>query len=310
MPRPCVPSRHARDSAAIMLTHASDSVDFLPFATTTLVGVALVVLALRSWGNAEEAVAHRPRRSRGRGPHVVAHRPRGLPSNSPAAVRGPAAHGGRRGVRGRHGASPAPSARGVRAPHHAHLGAEGRRSHGSRGPRHQLGAAAVRGDAGVACRPPLFLFSRTWGTWLQRVFWGLEVGGRAAIGLWGLGYLALSVWFGLSVYWLGRRETPDVDMFLLRAGAVDSLVSPLLPLVLAGAGFAVWATWHLRRVALLQRPSVFECACAAEHRRTVQGPDAGLHGAAWRSAPSRHGVAIWLSPLLVRLRVVGGGRRS
>jgi hypothetical protein len=109
-----------------------------------------------------------------------------------------------------------------------------------------------------------FLFSPTWGTVRQHLFWGAEMFGRLLVAVWGLAYLGFSLWFGWSVLRLGQDGSENARMFLLRAGAVDSLVSPVLPLILAGAGFAVWASWHLRRVALLQVGTVFEGACARD----------------------------------------------
>jgi hypothetical protein len=42
------------------------------------------------------------------------------------------------------------------------------------------------------------------------------------------------------------------------------MVSPVLPLILGGIGYAVWCTWHIERIALLRYYTTFEIACEEE----------------------------------------------
>ncbi len=130
-----------------------------------------------------------------------------------------------------------------------------------------------------------FGWTERWGTRTQRVFWRLEVIGRTLIGLWGVVYLSLSLWFGLDVWQL--QHLKRLGLFLLRAAELDSFVSPLLPLIFAGTGFAVWAFWHLRRVELLRRPTVFERACVAAYggpRGARPSVGTAFHDDLWRAA--------------------------
>jgi hypothetical protein len=95
--------------------------------------------------------------------------------------------------------------------------------------------------------------------------WRLETVARCAVALFGLVYLALSLWFTADIASLALERRPGFWLFLQRASEIDSLVSPILPLMLGGLGYAVWCTWHLHRVALLRNRTTFEEACASEH---------------------------------------------
>ena len=89
--------------------------------------------------------------------------------------------------------------------------------------------------------------------------WRIEVVARFLIACVGLVYLALSIQFALEIHGL-----QNFWMFFRRAIEVDSLVSPVLPLVLGGIGYAVWCTWHIERISLLRSSTTFETACEAE----------------------------------------------
>ena len=299
VPGSCEPVRGvltAEDSTAV---RASDFIDFLPFASTTLVGVALVVLALRSWRDPDRPwrpitpteLEGEARTLWGRvrrdslGIHERLYTTLRLTAAAAVCV-----------------AATVPF---VLLPH-ATMGLQ-------RWLAQALKLAALLGLASLiaswarllvvaALETPdgvRFLLAPGWRSRWQQVFWGVEVLGRALIGVWGLLYFGLSVWFCRSVVQVGQSE--EAGMFLVRAGAVDSLVSPLLPLILAGAGFAVWASWHLRRVALLRDPTVFECACAAD----LAGPPewrspvfTALHGDLRRAAKAVEQVRMRLFMLL------------
>ena len=92
----------------------------------------------------------------------------------------------------------------------------------------------------------------------------LEVVARAAVALFGVIYLVLSLWLSADILRLALDPSVGFWLFLQRAGEIDSMVSPVLPLILGGLGYAVWCTWHLHRVALLRNRTTFEDACAPE----------------------------------------------
>jgi hypothetical protein len=92
----------------------------------------------------------------------------------------------------------------------------------------------------------------------------LEFTARTAVGLFGVMYLVLSLWLSADIVRLALDPSVGFWLFLQRAGEIDSMVSPVLPLMLGGLGYAVWSTWHLHRVALLRNRTTFEDACAPE----------------------------------------------
>ncbi len=91
--------------------------------------------------------------------------------------------------------------------------------------------------------------------------WRAEVIARTVVALFGVVYLVLSILFAVDVL---RLPGADFWRFLRRALEVDSLVSPILPLMLGGIGYAVWCAWHLARIQLLKNHTTFESACEAE----------------------------------------------
>ena len=95
----------------------------------------------------------------------------------------------------------------------------------------------------------------------ERWTWRTEVIARTLVALFGVVYLLLSILFAVDVL---RLEGVDFWRFLRRAIEVDSLVSPILPLMLGGIGYAVWCAWHLERIQLLKNQTTFESACEAE----------------------------------------------
>jgi hypothetical protein len=106
-----------------------------------------------------------------------------------------------------------------------------------------------------------FLAGPPWTEPGEQWSWRLEVAARTTVAVFGIIYLVLVAWFTIQVltlhggsYWL----------FFRRAVEVDSLVSPVLPLILGGIGYFVWCTWHIERIALLQNYTTFEGACEAE----------------------------------------------
>ncbi len=94
--------------------------------------------------------------------------------------------------------------------------------------------------------------------------WRVEVLARLATALFGVVYLSLSIGFVIDVLGLATPDPQRFWLFFRRALEIDSMVSPVLPLVLGGLGYAVWCTWHLRRIALLKQRTIFESVCEAE----------------------------------------------
>jgi hypothetical protein len=91
--------------------------------------------------------------------------------------------------------------------------------------------------------------------------WRAEVIARTLVASFGVVYLLLSTLFAVDVL---RLDGADFWRFLRRALEVDSLVSPILPLMLGGIGYAVWCAWHLARIELLKNQTTFESVCEAE----------------------------------------------
>jgi len=123
------------------------------------------------------------------------------------------------------------------------------------------GLVALAVIGGKFARPGLKYF---WdGPWIpgEKWAWRLEVLARLGTAAFGIVYLSLSIGFVSDILQLdaGQRW-----LFFRRAVEIDSMVSPVLPLVLGGLGYAVWCTWHLRRIALLKQRTIFESVCEAE----------------------------------------------
>lgn len=97
-----------------------------------------------------------------------------------------------------------------------------------------------------------------------RTFWRIDLVAR-------LGALALGLLFAVMIGWFTRDVLSlryNAPLFFDRAVAIQSGVSPLLPLLMIGIALAAWAHWHLRRIAMLSVSTAFEQTCL--------GPAAGL----------------------------------
>jgi hypothetical protein len=104
-------------------------------------------------------------------------------------------------------------------------------------------------------------------------------------------YLLTTLVFLVEVYSLA---TPIANMFFLRALALSSGVTPVIPLVIGALLLIAWCSWHLGRVEMLGDLPAFEAACrqqeidascvmiesdlgrAAEFERAVKGARDGL----------------------------------
>lgn len=90
--------------------------------------------------------------------------------------------------------------------------------------------------------------------------WRLNVFARALVLVLGVAYLALTVAYAADVS-LHKLRSPVAFALLFHRAWGTSGLSPLVPLGLAAAVFVLWAGWHLRRIAALQRTTTFEAAC-------------------------------------------------
>jgi hypothetical protein len=111
-----------------------------------------------------------------------------------------------------------------------------------------------------------------WGDRSERIFWRMEVLGRLFVAIFGIAYLLLTLGFGFEVLGLSPVE---FKWFFNRAARLGDLVSPLIPLIVSGVGFAVWSSWHLRRIRLLtpMERTLFERACLAESKADRSNDD-------------------------------------
>jgi hypothetical protein len=100
-----------------------------------------------------------------------------------------------------------------------------------------------------------------WADAPEKWTWRLEVVARTMVAVFGLAFLLVSVWFAIQTW---RLEGAAFWLFFRRAIEMDSLVSPILPLVLGGIGYAVWCSWHVERITLLKQRTTFESVCDAE----------------------------------------------
>jgi hypothetical protein len=104
----------------------------------------------------------------------------------------------------------------------------------------------------------------SFGPWGKRLLWGLEVGARGLVVVAALVYAYLTTRYTATLWRTAQLDSPDFQLLFHRASQIDGGLSPLLPLIALGVGFATWCVWHLERVALLsQRTSLEE----ASHRR-------------------------------------------
>jgi hypothetical protein len=93
----------------------------------------------------------------------------------------------------------------------------------------------------------------------DRWSWWVEIVLRAVVFAGGVLFFVLAVAFTVQV--LAMSPLPvSFPLFIARAAQIDNGVSPLLPLLLACAGFASWCTWHTRRIGALHDTTPFETA--------------------------------------------------
>jgi hypothetical protein len=103
----------------------------------------------------------------------------------------------------------------------------------------------------------------------RQKLWLAEIAGRVAVVALGGYFLSLTMRFYREV-----RTIRDVDfvLYLHRVAQLDGGVSPILPLIVGGIGFAAWCTWHLARVDQLREITAFEAACLSRLDEEVTDP--------------------------------------
>lgn len=117
-----------------------------------------------------------------------------------------------------------------------------------------LGTRVVRRhhDEGQA-----YALRRGWWRTFEGSAWMVELVARLLV-------IVLGVLYVGSLCWLVREvvtmDTPRFELLFHRALQGASGVSPLVPLLLTGAGMMAWCTWHLARLKHLARVTAFEGA--------------------------------------------------
>ncbi len=114
----------------------------------------------------------------------------------------------------------------------------------------------------------------------RKYFWWGEILVRALVAVAGVSFFAVAMWFSVQILRLAA-DPVTFPLFAHRAGELDAGISPLLPLLLAAAGFAAWCTWHERRIAALRDTTSYEAAWQARGDADAKGtaPTALPHAA-------------------------------
>ncbi len=112
----------------------------------------------------------------------------------------------------------------------------------------------------------------------QMRWWG-EIVGRAIVAIVGLAHLALTLVYAIQLRQLALIDRPRFLLFAYRAERGWSGVSPLLPLILCGAGFALWTGWQWRVTRRLHEETTAteEVALALARATRGQTTDEPLH---------------------------------
>jgi hypothetical protein len=89
---------------------------------------------------------------------------------------------------------------------------------------------------------------------------------------------------GIARFYREVGAMPDADfvLYLHRVAQLDGGVSPILPLIVGGIGFAAWCTWHLARIHKMRELTAFEAACLGRVDARVEDALNGTSTAAGR----------------------------
>jgi len=106
---------------------------------------------------------------------------------------------------------------------------------------------------------------------LAQLRWLGEIAGRIVIALVGLLHFALTLLYAEQLWALSRDDRPRFLMFSYRALQPWSGMSPLMPLLLCGSGFALWSAWQWRVTHRLHAATTATEEVALAHARSVRG---------------------------------------
>lgn len=110
--------------------------------------------------------------------------------------------------------------------------------------------------------------------------WWLEVTGRSLVNLVALGLAGIAVSYAWEIAQHSEACVVAGGQLVERLRRLDSLVSPLLVVLVAGAGFTAWALWHRTRVRRLRDKITFEHMLS----RWMAPPDSTVADDPWRPA--------------------------
>jgi hypothetical protein len=106
---------------------------------------------------------------------------------------------------------------------------------------------------------------------LAQLRWLGEIVGRTIVTVIGLLHFALTITYVVQLRSLALDDRPRFLLFSYRALQAWSGVSPLLPLTLCGAGFAVWSMWQWRVTNRLYTATTATEEVALAHARSTRG---------------------------------------
>ncbi len=104
----------------------------------------------------------------------------------------------------------------------------------------------------------------------QMRWWG-EIVGRAIVAIVGMAHLVLTLVYAIQLRQLALVDRPRFLLFAYRAERGWSGVSPLLPLILCGAGFALWSGWQWRVTRRLHEETTATEEVALSLARSTRG---------------------------------------
>ena len=106
---------------------------------------------------------------------------------------------------------------------------------------------------------------------LAQLRWWGEIVGRGIIAIAGLMHFVMTLTYVVQLRDLALSDRPRFLLFAYRALQGWSGVSPLLPLMLCGAGFAIWSAWQWRVTHRLYAETTATEEVALAHARSLRG---------------------------------------
>ena len=156
-----------------------------------------------------------------------------------------------------------------------------------------------------------FAFQGDWENWRQRLWWHGELLSRAVVFLSLPALTVLFIWIGVVVAGMSDLES---HLFRIRAVALGSGLSLLMPLGFGAAGLVFWSAWHRRRINLLAGTHAYEAwalnrvsylpMVGSEHYEDRAGVAARVAEIRMRLFATAYGPVGWV--LFAALLFVGG----